>query len=63
MVKLLVFAERAVNGQPSANPCLQILDRAMRTNLLFLTTCRSVWRWEFFVLHWNDHLRPSEVDG
>lgn len=24
MAKLLVFAERAVNGLPSANPCLQI---------------------------------------
>ena len=33
MAKLLVFAERAVNGQPSANPCVKILDRAMRTNL------------------------------
>jgi len=38
MAKLLVFAERAVNGLPSANPCLQILHpphRAMRTNLFF----------------------------
>ena len=35
MVKLLVFAERAINGLPSANPCVRILDRAMRTNLLY----------------------------
>ena len=57
MVKFLVFAERAVNGLPSANPCLQNLASSDAHQSLFfddhVDQCGAV---SFFVRLQNDDI-------